>query len=304
MFSHHHVAYRFNRFEPSDATTSSQYFSGLSSALYTGITQLKAAGVQHILIDQSGNRGGYIRGGAIALWSLFPQDLYPGFPAVFRDLDLSRRESDIAAAKNDTGSEYFYGNYRDLNYQRLTSNAQFMDPPQPQVVNGVQDAYSVPFFDDFGNGSQLVTNFTTPPFNGTDIVIIGNGICASTCSIFTSYLFQKHNVRTVSFGGNPVGVRWSVDGGVKGSEVTSYSTILSELRRAGLSSDPAAPQALPIQAAFTLNYRNAIPYTNTEDHILEYVYEDATQHYQYTASNYNNPQATWEFVAQQFFSQN
>lgn len=276
----------------------------MSQSLYTGITQLKAAGVQHILIDQSGNRGGYIYAGAIAMWSLFPEDLYPGFPAVYRDLDLSRRESDVAAATKNDNSEYFYGNYRDLNYNYLTSNAQFMDPPVQQTINGVQDAYSHPFYDDFGDNSTAVTNFTSAPFAGTDIVFIGNGLCASTCSIFTTYLYQKHGVRSVAFGGNPVAVRWSVDGGVKGSEVTSYSTVLRELALAGLSNDPNAPQPLPVVASFNLNYRNALTYQDPGVGILEYFYQDATKHFQYTQATYNNPQATWEFVAEQMFGQN
>lgn len=40
----------------------------------------------------------------------------------------------------------------------------------------------------------------------------------------------------------------------------------------------------------------------TEDGILEYVFEEATTHYQFTKENFNNPQAIWEFVAGQYFS--
>lgn len=301
--AHSHHANVSRRFSPSDGTSPQAFFKGYSNALYTGISQLKAAGVKHTLIDQSGNRGGYIYNGAIALWSLFPTDLYPGFPAVYRDLALSHRESVIASNTNSSFSEYNFRGYRDLNYNLLQNNSQFMDPPQPQLVNGVQDAFSVPFFDDFGEASD-VTNFTSPPFDGVDIVLVANGICASTCSIFSSYLFQKHGVRSAVFGGNPVANRWSFDGGVKGSEVTSYSEILSELAYANMSSDPGTPQALPIRSSFNLNYRNAIPYVDQQFGILEYVYEDATKHYQFTADNFNNPQKIWEFVAEQFFGQN
>lgn len=265
------------RFEPSDGTTYQEYFAGVSEALYTGLTGLKAAGVKHILIEQSGNRGGYINAGAIALWSLFPQDLYPGFPAVFRDLDLARRLSDAATAAKQVDSEYYYGNYRDLNYKYLTSNKQFMDPPVPQVVNGVQDAYSQQFFDDFGNSSAGVTNFTAPPFAPSDIVLVANSICASTCSIFSSYLYQKHQVRSAVFGSYSGSLGGQFDGGVKGSEVSNYDEILYELELNGLADDPVAPKAMPIELSFTFNFRNAIPYTNKEDGILEYVYEPATK---------------------------
>lgn len=265
------------RFEPSDGTTFNEYVTGVSNALYTGLTALKAAGVKHLLIDQSGNRGGYIFAGAVALWSLWPNDLYPGFPAVLRDLDLARRESDREAAAKNYNSEYFYGNYRDLNYQLLTSNSQFMDPPVPQVVNGVADAYSKQFFDDFGDSSANVTKFTSPPFAGSDIVMVANSICASTCSVFSSYLYQKHGVRSAVFGPPSGAIVGQFDGGVKGSEVTSYAEMLYELGQANLTADPAAIQPLPIQLGFTMNFRNAIPYTDKQDGILEYVYEPDTR---------------------------
>ncbi|KAJ7586242.1 hypothetical protein C8J56DRAFT_1165768 [Mycena floridula] len=277
----------FEQFEPSDGTDANTYFNGISNTLFTGLTALKAAGVEKILVDTSGNRGGFIFAGAISLWSLWPQDLYPGFPAVFRDLDLTRRESDAAAATADQNSEYYFGFYRDLNYTLLTSNAQFLDPPVPQTVNGVADAYS--------------QNLRTPPFAGEDYVFVANGICASTCSIFSSYLFQKHGVRSAVFGGTPSAKVAQFDGGVKGSEVTDFDTILFELELAGLQDDPAAPQPFPIAASLTYNYRNAIPYIDQQDGILEFVYEADTQKFQFTPEIFNRPQAVWEYTAEQFF---
>ncbi|KAJ7591935.1 hypothetical protein C8J56DRAFT_1046292 [Mycena floridula] len=173
----------FEQFEPSDGTDANTYFNGISNTLFTGLTALQAAGVEKILVDNSGNRGGFIFAGAISLWSLWPQDLYPGFPAVFRDLDLIRRESDTAAATADQNSEYYFGFYRDLNYTLLTSNAQFLDPPVPQTVNGVADAYSEKFFDDFGNSSADVTAFTAPPFAGEDY-------CSFSTTNFDMILFE------------------------------------------------------------------------------------------------------------------
>ncbi|KAJ7114069.1 hypothetical protein C8R44DRAFT_796240 [Mycena epipterygia] len=291
----------FEQFEPSDGTGANDYFSGISDTLFTGLTALKAAGVEHIIVDNSGNRGGFIFAGATALWSLWPQDLYPGFPAVLRDSDLIRRESDVAASTNDTESEYAYLNYRDLNYVLLKNNSQFMDPPVSQTVNGVKDAYSKQFFDDFGSGSHTVTNFTTPPFEGKDYVFVANSLCASTCSIFSSYLFQKHGVRSAVFGGTPSSSVSQFDGGVKGSEITDFDSIIFELQLAGLQDDPAAPQPLPVNASFTMNFRNAIPYIDKQDGIMEYVFEQDTKKYQFTYDQFNKPQKIWEFVAGEFF---
>jgi hypothetical protein len=176
-----------------------------------------------------------------------------------------------------------------------------MDPPVPQVVNGVKDAYSKQFLDDFGDSSAAVTNFTEPPFAGTDYVFVANSICASTCSVFSSYLFQKHGVRSAVFGGTPSSTLSQFDGGVKGSEVTDFDEVIFELELAGLDSDPAAPQPFPVEASFTMNFRNAIPYVDKQDGILEYVFEPDTKKYQFTHDQFNKPQKIWEFVAEEFF---
>ncbi|KAF7371141.1 hypothetical protein MSAN_00749500 [Mycena sanguinolenta] len=291
----------FEQFEPSDGTDAETYFNGISNTLFSGLTALKAAGVEKIIVDNSGNRGGFIFAGAIAMWSLWPQDLYPGFPAVFRETDLIRRESDVAAQSGLGESEYSYFFYRDFNYVLLQNNSQFMATPVPQVVNGVPDAYSKQFLDDFGDNSSAVTNFTTPPFAGEDYVFVANSICASTCSIFSSYLFQKHGVRSAVFGGTPASLVSQFDGGVKGSEVTDFDEVIFELQLAGLDSDPAAPQPLPVSASFTMNFRNAIPYIDKQDGILEYVFEPDTKKYQFTHDQYFSPQKIWEFVAEEFF---
>ncbi|KAK7045119.1 hypothetical protein R3P38DRAFT_2882676 [Favolaschia claudopus] len=306
LSTHPHVGVMyFEQFAPSDGTGFNDYINGISATIYDGLTKLKANGVKHVLIDNSGNRGGYIFAGAVALWSLFPTDLYPGFPAVFRDHELARRESAAAAETQNFDSEYYYGYYRDLNYTLLTSNKQFMDPPVPQKINGVADAYSQQFFDDFGVASD-VTNFTSAPFSDLSYVIVANSLCASTCSVFSSYLSQKHNVRSAVFGGTPIAqlTNSQFDGGVKGSEVTEFESVLAELSLAGLSGEEDAPKPFPINAGLSLNFRNAIPYKHKEDGILEYVYEAGTKKYQFTKETFNKPQKVWEFVAEEFFGKN
>ncbi|KAJ7483395.1 hypothetical protein FB451DRAFT_1439363 [Mycena latifolia] len=183
----------------------------------------------------------------ISTLSLWPHDLYPGFPAVYRSGDLIKRQADAAAMKNDTSSKYFYGNYMS---QPLTSNKEFMGHPVPQTINGVKDAYSHPFLDNFSNSSGL-TSFTEPPFAAKDYVLVSNSIWASTCSIFASYLFQKHGVRSAVFGKTPNSAASQFYGGVKGSEVTTFDDIMFELENAGLQKDAAAPQPVPIRTTLS-----------------------------------------------------
>jgi hypothetical protein len=175
-----------------------------------------------------------------------------------------------------------------------------MDPPVPQRVNGVPDAFSHPFFDDFISAAAL-TNFTAPPFPAADYVMVANGICASTCAIVASYLSQKHGVRSAVFGGTPSATTAQVSGGVKGSELTKLGNVLAQLELTGLADDPAAPQPFPVAADLSLNFRNAIPYVHKEDGILEYVVDPATKKYQFTRELVDSPERVWEFVAEEFF---
>lgn len=72
LAAHPHVGVLyFEQFEPSDGTDFTTYINGMSSTLFTGLTKLKEAGVKHVLIDNTGNRGGFIFAGAVALVSLY-----------------------------------------------------------------------------------------------------------------------------------------------------------------------------------------------------------------------------------------
>jgi len=189
------------QFEPSTGEDFPQYTKEYTVGLFTGLTALKEKGVKHLIIETSGNRGGYIAAGAIALWSLFPNDTAAGYANQYRDGPLPQLLSELAADPANgniaQNSNYFYGWYRDLQTnQVLTNNSQFMSPPVSIEVNGVTDHFSNWVHDDFGDSSAGSTNFTVAPFAPEDIIVISNSICASTCSVFSSYLYEKHGVKT------------------------------------------------------------------------------------------------------------
>ncbi|KAJ7803175.1 hypothetical protein B0H14DRAFT_3487694 [Mycena olivaceomarginata] len=232
----------FQQFEPSDGT-------GANTILQWHLRHL-AAGVEKIIVDNSGNRGGFVIAGATALWSLWPQDLYPGFPA----------SSDVAAASGLLESEYSYFFYRDLNYEPFQNNSQFLDPPVPQIVNGVQDAYSKQFLRQLRR--QLRRRDELLPRRQTTV-----------CALRS--LVERPSATVSQF-----------DGGVKGSEITSYDEILFELELAGLDTDPRRAAAVPsLRGVHRGTSGNAIPYIDQKDGILDF----------------NKPQKIWEFVAEEFF---
>ncbi|KAL5378960.1 hypothetical protein DPSP01_008766 [Paraphaeosphaeria sporulosa] len=60
-------------------------------------------------------------------------------------------------------------------------------------------------------------NFTKQPFKAEDIIILSDGICASTCSLFTELMVQQAGVKTLAVGGVPGTGPMQVVGGTKGS---------------------------------------------------------------------------------------
>lgn len=76
--------------------------------------------------------------------------------------------------------------------------------------------------DDYAIGISITgyldrANFTEAPFKAEDIIILSDGICASTCSLFTELMVQQAGVKTLAVGGFPGTGPMQVVGGTKGS---------------------------------------------------------------------------------------
>lgn len=63
------------------------------------------------------------------------------------------------------------------------------------------------------------SNYTTDPFKKEDLIILSDGVCASTCSLFTELMVQQSGVRTLAIGGRPGLGPMQPVGGTKGSLV-------------------------------------------------------------------------------------
>ena len=69
----------------------------------------------------------------------------------------------------------------------------------------------------YGNRTNL-----TQPFRKEDIIILTDGYCASTCSLFTDFM-RAAGVKTVTVGGRPNQELMQAVGGVKGAQSLSFS---------------------------------------------------------------------------------
>ena len=62
------------------------------------------------------------------------------------------------------------------------------------------------------------------PWADEDLVILSNGLCASTCSIFSEAMYSA-GIKTFTFGGRPAKGPMETNGGVEGQQVQEWSVI-------------------------------------------------------------------------------
>jgi hypothetical protein len=89
-------------------------------------------------------------------------------------------------------------------------------------------------------GYGIRNNFTEDPFRAEDLMILSDGICASTCSIFVELMVQQSKVRTLAIGGRPQLGPMQPVGGTKGTLVlpSTYLQAMSKIMASAFTSQP------------------------------------------------------------------
>ncbi|KAK8171117.1 peptidase S41 family protein-like protein [Phyllosticta citrichinensis] len=162
------------------------------------------------------------------------------------------------------------------------------------------------------SGYEDRSNMTTQPFKAADIVIITDGYCASTCTIFSELMRQQGNVTTIAFGGRSQYGAMQAVGGVKGTNNFYWQDIKYWAREAyDLANDE---EQVKWNQSFRENYNSYVPlnraaYTsnlNVRDGIregdetgtpLQFVYEEADCRIFYTAEMTLDVTAIWKAAA-------
>jgi len=186
-----------------------------------------------------------------------------------------------------------------FNGTQMPADFNYNDPSLPYEINGVQDPTSQRFADICSFEPYNVTLPDSPPFDLNNIVIVGNGFCASTCSLFTTVMFERHQTKIVTFGGHPdQPIEYK---GMAGATVLEWALLDSEIKTAGLKDDPLAPPDLLVNGNMRHNWRTAYSFLD-ENLPIAYVSEPSQYHFPYTAETFNNPQKLWTFVESQIFN--
>ena len=172
---------------------SASSFSDLQQNLLTGLQNLKAAGAERLIVDITNNGGGYV---CIAHWlhriiagpknTTVPQ---AGLYTETRAQPLAQAITAAIANGADPDLDLLYNplNWAFANNTLFPAEYDWLKDPVRKVINGREDFFSQKL------GQECQPFSIDPPgeglFDPKKVAIVGNGRCASSCSLFSVSLF-------------------------------------------------------------------------------------------------------------------
>ncbi|KAJ5106419.1 hypothetical protein N7456_003094 [Penicillium angulare] len=289
------------------------------------VNNATAKGKTKIIIDIQGNGGGTIATGQ-NLFRLFFPDV-PVYSAVrvrsgkaFNLIGKSLSKEDVEGAPFDWSYE--------ITPDQKDDFSSWEDFAGPHDILGVNSTslFSYNFTQQSYPGGSPISGYGKIPLNpknqgwaAEDIILLTDGICASTCTIF-SELMKAQGVRTIAFGGRPIEGPMQGMGGIKGAavlpldglntliEVAEYlikngtSPLSKEEIEIWSEFVPVATTQMPFKlSSASVNIFNAFSQTN--DRVpRQYVYEAAECRRFYTYDNLVHQETTWASAADAMFN--
>ncbi|KAH8687804.1 hypothetical protein BGZ60DRAFT_425664 [Tricladium varicosporioides] len=293
------------------------------------ISDAQASGKTKVVIDLSGNGGGIILNGYDAFRQFFPKTVQDGFTR-FREHDafdiMSKQLSnfsesfsiDTATVEQVIASSSVLDYRSDLN-QTNQKFLTFNDKFAPKRFNG--DKYTSilrwnltdPLFTtsiQWGLGMSITgygdRQDFTQPFPAENVIMVYDGICASTCTIFSEFM-RSAGVKSIAMGGRPDRKQIQAIGGTKGANNYPFGYIL---KLANITLESATLQErknwkavteltdLPLRRSTdtSINVRDNI--LNLKDGIpAQFLYEKADCRLFYEPEMLRSPKAIWKKAA-------
>ena len=294
------------------------------------IPKALADGKTKLIIDLQANGGGTILQGYDLFKQLFP-DLDPYGANRYRAIEAvdligqsySQRASLAPRGSNSSlasaQSSYFdYHQDMTVDGEPFTSWAEKFGPNE---VNGdkytslarwnLSDVYTT-----LSSGGINITgygplaNVSGPPrFKPENVVIVTDGYCASTCTIFSEFLTKQAGVKTIAMGGRSNRNAIQAIGGVKG--VNNYGlAYIQQAAQTAIRWNPAVNESilagyqndLPFLRAASssspsVNVRDGLPQNDTAGVALQFVYEEADCRLYYTPEMTVDMNSLWQAAA-------
>ena len=298
-------------------------FSQFQQSLLTGLQNLKAAGAKQLIVDVTNNGGGFI---CIAHWlhriivgakdTTEPQ---AGLYTEARAQPLAQAITAAIAEGADPDSDMLYNplNWAFGNNTLFPARYDWLKDPVRKVINDREDFFSQKL------GQECQPFSSDPPaeglFDPKMVAIIGNGRCASSCSLFSVSFFFFHSTafpnaipdevdqitmnklegaKTVVVGGrNTVKQQYC---GTVGGQSTDFATINSDIKTAKLVGHPLSPPDFLTNSIVGITWRLGFGIRDPEQP-EEWQDHPANAPLALTKENVNNPFAIWKDVIRAVF---
>ncbi|KAI7921688.1 peptidase S41 family protein [Pyricularia oryzae] len=327
-----------NAFAPDNDVQGSDYIKNYQDVIADFLVKCKDEGKTKLVVDVTGNGGGFVVAGYELFAQLFPEvKPFQANNLRLTDslIDLARVSNNVLNGPNVT-QRFKGGNERAavsvLQNSEVTFNLMpgFVYTPEghnmteEQILAPVQikgdkfTAYqSTPYnetsadFNLTGTGSRAPA--PPPVFKPDDVVILTDGTCGSTCTIFSYLAIKQANVRSTVVGGRPQVGRMQSIAGVEGSQVFAMESLAAgaravmtlapkerarELRNGEmgiLASAYALTRAATPGSAGSVNGKNAFSMDNAQLP-LQFLYQPANCRVFHTRETVMSPAETWKRV--------
>jgi hypothetical protein len=293
------------------------------------IPKALADGKTKLIIDLQANGGGTVLQGYDMFKQLFP-DVDPYGANRMRAheaVDLIGQSFSSLASKYPRGSSrnttvtFAQASFFDYHQDTKVDGTAFLSWDEkigPQQVNGglyttlsrwnLSDVY-VPYQSGINvTGYGPLANVTGPPkFAPENIVLLTDGYCGSTCTIFAELMTQQAGVKTIAMGGrsnkNPI----QAVGGVKGvnnyqmgfiQQNAQYAVRFDQsLNTSILRSDYYSDIVFSRAAASAVNVRDGLRQNDESGVALQFIYEEADCRLYYTPEMTVDITALWSAAA-------
>lgn len=289
-----------------------------------------AAGKTKLIIDLQANGGGTILQGYDLFKQLFPEydpygaNRYRATEAADLIGQSYSQRASLAPRGSNSSLSAAQSSYFDYHQDMTVDGKPFTSWAEkfgPHEVNG--DNYTTlarwnlsDYYTNVSSGGIYVTgygplaNITGPPkFKPENIVLVTDGYCASTCTIFSEFLTKQAGVKTIAMGGRSNKDAIQAIGGVKGVNNYQFGYIQQAAQQAirwnsavnntvlsGFKND------LPFYRAAGgvspgVNVRDGLPQNDTTGIALQFVYEEADCRLYYTPEMTVDITALWKAAA-------
>ncbi|KAF8967856.1 hypothetical protein BDZ97DRAFT_1801579 [Flammula alnicola] len=282
---------------------SARNFTAFGISLLTGLQGLKTAGAERLIVDVILTLRGLCEGYICIAHIIGPKEStepQAGLDSTTRAGPLARLIVEKIASGADPEEILSYNpiQWTNASHHQFPATSNWLKPVGV-IINGHEDSFSQRL------GQECQPFEWDPPdyalFKPKDVLIVSNGRCASSCSLFSITMSKSEGVKTIVTGGkHDIPQEYC---GTVGGQSTSFSMVDTELKTTKLKNHSLAPPDFLTNSVQGITWRLGFG-IDDPDTPEEWQSHPADINFPLTAETINNPVAIWESLARKEFTKN